>query len=91
MSDLTYDLVKEFSVNDFERLERILKDYPVEERDHRQISKLTDDYMISAQSLLKKLISEKKIYIMDKESGVAFEASLVIGFRDNKILICAER
>jgi hypothetical protein len=91
MSKLTYDLVEEFSVESFQRLERIRGDDPPQERHHRQISELTDQKMIDAQTLLKNLINDGKIYIMDKEHGIAFIASLVIGFRDNKLLICCER
>jgi hypothetical protein len=91
MSNPGINIVTKFGVDDFMRLEHIHGDDPPEERDHRQISELTDEKMITLQSILQKLVNEGKIYFMDKEHGIASKASIVIGFQDNKLLICCER
>jgi hypothetical protein len=42
-------------------------------------------------AMLQELITQNKLHIMDKESGVAFPASVVIGFDANGLLIANER
>lgn len=91
MNDPKISTIEKFGLNSFIRLDDRYSDDPPQERHHRQISELTDQKMIEIQSVLQKLINGGKIYIMDKENGIAFKASLVIGFRDNKLLICCER
>jgi hypothetical protein len=42
-------------------------------------------------SLLNSLIKTKRIFMMDKESGVAWEASGIIGYEGDKLLLFHER
>ncbi len=91
MSNPSINTVIEFGLTSFIRLEDIHSDIPPEQRHHRKISELTDKKMIEIQSVIQKLINERKVYILDKEFGIAHEASIVIGFKDNCIVICCER
>lgn len=84
-------LIEEFGVHDYQRLERMNSDLPLEQQHHRQISEIKDEQLNHYKNLIQSLIKQEYIYIMDKESGIAFKASVVIGFRDNKLLICCER
>jgi len=40
---------------------------------------------------IRTLINHNKLYLMDKETGIAWPASVVVGFKKNAILIAHER
>jgi len=78
------ELIETFGSYDYERLLETNPDYVT------KISTIPDNLKEIANKL-KELISLSKVYIMDKENGVAFPASLVIGYNNNSILIACER
>lgn len=57
----------------------------------REIEEIQDNHLKNITVLLNDLIQKNKLYLMDKESGVAFEASVVIGFKNGGLLIANER
>lgn len=81
----TEQAILEFGVYDYARL------LEINPEDIEEINEITDRELKKIADLLKKLIKQRRLYIMDKESGVAFDASTVIGFQGDKILIANER
>jgi len=41
--------------------------------------------------ILREMITHAKLWIMDKDSGVLFEASGIVGFRDHGLVVFCER
>lgn len=77
--------IKEFGRGDYERLTGMGSD------DVKRIGPLSDPYMLQVKKTLNDMCKNKKIHVMDKESGVAFEASGAVGFDGEKLLIFNER
>jgi len=80
------DIIKQFGEYDFDRL----MDDDHNQADAMRICLVPDDLQELARKL-QQLIRQGRLHIMDKESGVAFPASVVIGFDGNGLLIANER
>lgn len=80
----TKENIEEFGEYDYDRL------VENEQEDVQHICNVPADLKEFAAKL-KELIQQGRIHIMDKESGVAFRASVVIGFDENGLLIANER
>lgn len=79
------ETINQFGKYDYERLMEDNKDEYM-----KRLSPIPDDLKDIAEKL-KKLINSGRLHIMDKESGVAFSASVVIGFDGYGLLIANER
>lgn len=79
------ELIEAFGEYDYERLTKMYGGDP-DYQDYKKISELTDSELIDIRDKLNKIIG--KIYIMNKEDGIACEADLAIGYEGDKILIC---
>lgn len=77
--------IKEFGRHDYNRLIGMASD------DVKRIGPLSDPYMLQVKKTLNDMCKHKRIHIMDKESGIAFEASGAVGFDGDKLLIFSER
>ena len=82
---LTQTAIETFGDYDYERLSEMGADdvHEIEDIQNGDLKKIAD--------LLNDLIKKNKLYLMDKETGVAFEASVVIGFSEGGLLIANER
>lgn len=76
--------IETFGTEDYERLVEMEAD------DIDEIEDIQDERLQKIARLLNKLIKKNKLYLMDKESGVAFEASVVVGFKNGGLLIANE-
>lgn len=56
-----------------------------------KIEDITDDNLAKIALLLQALIRKGKLYMMDKEDGGAWPASVVIGYNKGGLLIAHER
>jgi len=77
--------IQQFGKHDFMRLVDIGSDAVL------KIEEIHDEELRKAEAILKELIKAEKVFIMDKDTGVAFQASVVIGYDKGKILIACER
>lgn len=78
-------LKNKFGSYDYERLAE-----EGEADDITRLSSVSKDN-VSLAAAIAELIRSNKLYIMDKESGVAMPASLVIGYNRDSLLITCER
>lgn len=81
------ETIKQFGEYDYDRL---MDDDDNQEADVMKICLVPDDLQELARKL-QQLIRQGRLHVMDKESGVAFPASVVIGFDGNGLLIANER
>ena len=77
--------IKEFGKSDYVRL------YNMGSDDIKRISVITEPHLMTLRNLLKNAIRNGEVVLMDKEEGVTFTASGVVGFDGNKLLIFNER
>jgi hypothetical protein len=82
--DPTQEVIQKFGTYDFDRL------VENEQDDVLRICPVKPELRAIA-AMIQELIKQNKLHIMDKESGVAFPASVVIGFDENGLLIANER
>jgi hypothetical protein len=80
----TQKAVQQFGADDYERL----LDMGSDEVQH--INEVAPSRAEITQAL-QTLVKARKLYVMDKENGVAFRASVVVGFKGDSILIANER
>lgn len=73
--------IQQFGSDDYERL------LEMEEESVLQIEEITDPYLKKASKIMNDLIQRGLLVMMDKESGVVFDAQGVVGFKDGKILV----
>lgn len=57
----------------------------------KQIGDITDERLADVAALLQALINQGKLYMMDKEDGEGWQASGVIGFKKDGLLIFHKR
>ena len=77
--------IKTFGKYDFARLKEMGSE------DVLKIDEIKEEELQKAADAIRLLISTGRLYIMDKESGVAFEASVVVGYNSGGLLIANER
>lgn len=84
-SDPLKDEIAEFGECDYRRLRNM------DSSDVKRISVVSKPHLVTLRNLLKEAIYKSEIKLMDKESGMAFTASGVVGFDGNSLLIFNER
>lgn len=87
MSTPSKEVIQQFGEYDFDRITKI------DDEDIKHICEIPENDKVFklVSELLKTYIQQGRIHIMDKEGGVAFAASGVIGFKNDKLLIFSER
>lgn len=77
--------IKEFGKSDYKRLVGMDSD------DVKRIRPVSDSHLLEMKKILNDMCRHNKICLMDKESGIAFEASGVVGFDGDKLVLFNER
>ena len=81
-----------FGSHDYKRLVHRLDSSDFEDmEDVEEIEDITDEKIAKLAARLRSLIRKGKLYLMDKETGVAFEAEVVVGFKNGGLLIANDR